>query len=103
MRAEKRAKLEAAGYSVGTVAEFLQLSPSEAEMVEMRVALVNMAKTLRAEANLTQATLAARIHTNQARIAKMEAADPGISTDFILKALFALGASRKQVAQAIAA
>lgn len=99
----KKAKLEAAGYTVGTAAEFLQQSPCEAEMVETRAALTHMAKTLRMQAHLTQADVAAKVHTGQARIAKMEAADPDISTDFILKTLFALGANRKQIAEAIAA
>ena len=103
MDAVKKAKLEAACYTVGTVSDFLQLSACEAEIVETRAALTNMAKTLRIQSHMTQSALAEKIHTNQARIARMEAADPGISTDFILKALYTLGANRKQVAEALAA
>ena len=39
MDATKRKRLEAAGWRVGTVQEFLGLSAVEAELVEMRVAL----------------------------------------------------------------
>jgi hypothetical protein len=103
MNAVKKAKLEAAGYTVGTTAEFLQLSLCEAEIVETRIALSKMVKTLRAQSCLTQAELAAKVNTGQARIARMEAADPTISTDALLKTLYTLGANRKQVAEAIAA
>jgi hypothetical protein len=36
MELTKRQKLEAAGWKVGTVADFLQLSPEEIEMIEIR-------------------------------------------------------------------
>ena len=101
MNAVKKAKLETAGYSVGTVSEFLGLSPCEAELIETRIALAKMAKSLRSQANITQGELAAKIGTDQSRIAKMEAADPGVSTDFTLRALYTLGANRRQVAEAL--
>ncbi len=103
MDAAKKAKLLAAGYTTGTVAEFLQLSPYETEIIETRIALTNMVRKLRTEGHITQADLAARLHSGQSRIAKMEASDPSVSLDFILKALYTLGADRRQVAEAIAA
>jgi hypothetical protein len=36
MELTKRQKLEAAGWKVGTVADLLQLSPEEIEMIEIR-------------------------------------------------------------------
>ena len=39
MDTAKRERLEQAGLRVGTVAEFLGLTPEESEMVEVRVAL----------------------------------------------------------------
>lgn len=35
----KRQKLEAAGWKISTVAEFLDLSPEEMEMIEIRLSL----------------------------------------------------------------
>jgi hypothetical protein len=41
------------------------------------------------------------VHSSQSRIAKMEAGDPSVSIDLIMKSLLALGASPKDVAKAI--
>ncbi len=39
MDKNKRQRLEKAGWKVGTVAEFLELSPSESEMVKIKLKL----------------------------------------------------------------
>ncbi len=39
--------------------------------------------------------------TSQSRVAKIEKGDPTVSIDLILRALFALGMDRKQLAKAI--
>ncbi len=39
MRKRKKAKLEAAGWRVGTAAEFLKLSKEEAAMIEIKLSL----------------------------------------------------------------
>jgi len=50
---------------------------------------------------LSQAELARRLKSSQSRIAKVEAADPTVSADLLLRALFALGATPGDVASAI--
>jgi transcriptional regulator with XRE-family HTH domain len=51
---------------------------------------------------MTQAELARRIHSSQSRVAKMEAADGSVSLDLLIRSLLALGATRKDLATAIA-
>jgi DNA-binding XRE family transcriptional regulator len=102
MDAKKRKRLEAAGFAVGSAAEFLDLAPEEAALVEMRLALSRALRERRADAGLTQAALARRIGSSQSRVAKMEAGDPSVSLDLLIRALLAAGASRRQVAQALA-
>lgn len=46
MDAKKRKRLEAAGWRVGTAAEFLKLTPAEATLMEMRVALSQTLKSV---------------------------------------------------------
>lgn len=41
MRADKRSRLEAKGWRVGTVEEFLGLTPEEAALVEIRLKLAD--------------------------------------------------------------
>ena len=97
MNAAKRKKLEAAGYQVGTVEEFLDLSPVEAALVEARLALSDAVRLARESAGLSQAQVAKRAGSTQARISKIESGGAGVSTDLMLKALFATGADPSKV------
>jgi DNA-binding XRE family transcriptional regulator len=101
MNATKRAKLEAAGFKVGTVAEFLELTPEESALIEMRLALSAAFKRRRKERHLSQAAIAKRIQSSQSRVAKMEAGDPGVSFDLLLRALLAMGVAREELADVI--
>ena len=46
---------------------------------------------------LSQAKLAIRIKSSQPRVAKIEAGDPSVSIDLMIRTLLALGASQKEV------
>ncbi len=97
----KRQRLEAAGWRVGTAEDFLGLSPPEAELVEMKLALSQHLKRLRISQQLSQSALAKRMNSSQSRVAKMESGDPSVSVDLLVRALFYTGATRKDVAEAI--
>jgi predicted XRE-type DNA-binding protein len=102
MELTKRQKLEAAGWKVGTVAEFLELTPEEEAIVEIRLALSKSVKKMRQQERLSQQKLADNINSSQSRVAKMEAADRSVSIDLLIKSLLALGATREDIATAIA-
>jgi predicted XRE-type DNA-binding protein len=101
MDAIKRQKIEAAGGRVVTVAEFLQLTPEEEAIVEIRVALSKSLRKFRQREELSQQQLAENIKSSQSRVAKMEAANPSVSIDLLIKSLLALGATREDIATAI--
>ena len=101
MKQTKRARLEANGWRVGSAQEFLALSAEEAALVETKLRLSRAVRERRAKLSQSQAALAKRLHSSQSRVAKMEAADPTVSVDLLLKALFALGATPRDVATAI--
>jgi len=103
MNRAKKQRLEAAGWKVGTAAEFLGLSKEEAAFVEMKVSLSRSFKRRRLAKGLTQAQAAKAIGSSQSRVAKMEAADPEVSIDLLVRSLLALGATRKALARAIGA
>ncbi|MGH7592832.1 MAG: helix-turn-helix transcriptional regulator [Gemmatimonadales bacterium] len=102
MKTAKRQKLEAAGWSIGTPTEFLALSREEAAFVEMKLALSETLRSWRAKRRLTQGELAKQLHSSQSRVAKMEAADPTVSFDLLMRSLLQLGAKPKDIAKAIA-
>jgi DNA-binding XRE family transcriptional regulator len=101
MDTRKRKRLEAAGFAVGGPADFLRLAPEEAALVEMRLALSQALRRRRAAAGLTQTALARRLGSSQSRVAKMEAGDPSVSLDLLIRALLAVGASRREVGRAL--
>jgi len=102
MKTSKRGRLAAAGWKVGSVGEFLDLSPEEAAFVDLKVALSHSLRQWRTRQRLTQGELARRLQSSQSRVAKMEAADPTVSVDLLLRSLFKLGAKPKDIARAIA-
>ena len=77
----KRQRLEAAGWQVGDAADFLGLSPQEVAFIEIKLSLCKRLKQLRLNQNLSQESLAKKIHSSQSRVAKMEAGDPSVSLD----------------------
>jgi DNA-binding XRE family transcriptional regulator len=103
MKAEKRKKLEAAGWSVGEAREFLALTPDESEFVEIKFALARRLRALREQRHWTQAELAKRVGSSQSRVAKMEAADPTVSVDLLFRSLLAAGANRRDLGRVVGA
>ena len=97
----KRKRLKAKGWKVGDAADFLSLSPEEAAYVELKLAFSQNLKARRQEKQLTQAQLAERIKSSQSRVAKMEAGDPTVSLDLLVRSLLALGTSKRELARAI--
>ena len=102
MNAEKRKRLEAAGWKLGTVDEILVLSPEENALVELKLLLSSTLRRRREEALLSQSALAERIHSSQPRVAKLEAGGEGATLDLLIRALLATGASRRDIGQVIA-
>ena len=101
MKQSKKKKLEAAGWRVGTTTEFLNLTPEEAALIELKLALANEIKKCRMHEKLTQNQVADLVKSSQSRVAKMEAGDPSVSLDLLFRCLFALGTSTKDLAKII--
>jgi DNA-binding XRE family transcriptional regulator len=103
MHRAKQTKLAKRGWTVGTAAAFLALTSEEAAFVEIKLALSGALRMARERAGLSQAEVARRLGSSQSRIAKMEAADPAVSIDLLLRALLALGVTKRAVARSISA
>jgi predicted XRE-type DNA-binding protein len=101
VKPSRRKRLEKAGWAVGDAAEFLGLSAQEAALVDMRLALARHLRTLRTRRKLSQATVARLVRSSQSRVAKMEAGDPTVSIDLLLRSLLTIGATKKEIARTI--
>lgn len=98
----KQARLEAAGFAVGTAAEFLGLTPSESRLIEARVALSRALRERRLAAHMTQAALARRMGSSQSRVARLESGDPSVSLNLMLRGFFEIGASLQDLSNVFA-
>jgi hypothetical protein len=101
MEKRKERRLAAAGWRVGSAAEFLGLSDAEAALVELRLRLSGALRTRRLARGVSQQALAKRLGSSQSRVAKMEAADPTVTLDLLLRGLLVLGATPRDLAQAL--
>ena len=100
MDKQKRARLEAGGWKVRSTREFLKLSEEEAAFVAFKLALSETLRVSRTAQKLSQAEVARRLRSSQSRIAKMEAADPSVSVDLLVRSLFTLGAKPGDIVRA---
>ena len=103
MNSAKFKKLRAGGWKVGSARDFLNLSDEEAMLVELKLSLTSALKEARQKRRLSQIDLAQRLGSSQSRVAKIEAGDPSVSLDLIVRALFAAGATRRELMRAFSA
>jgi ribosome-binding protein aMBF1 (putative translation factor) len=102
VKKDKKEKLERAGWVVGGTQEFLDLSDAEMALVDVRVSLAQALRRRRQELKISQATLAKRIGSSQSRVAKMEAGDPSVSIDLLVRSLITSGSSAEEIGKVIA-
>ena len=101
MNKRERARLEARGWRFGSVREFLGLTPEEAALIEVKLMLARQVRERRLVRRWTQGELAKRLGSSQSRVAKLEAGDPSVSVDLLLRSLFVMGATPRQIGGAL--
>lgn len=97
----KRERLESKGWTIGTVANFLELTPEETVLVEMKLALSRSLKERRQKL-MTQTELADKMNSSQPRIANAENGDASVSIELLIRAMLAIGATPQEIGQIIA-
>ena len=102
MEKHKKQQLTARGWKVGSTDEFLGLTPEEAAYVELKLVLSDHLKQQRQQRKLTQGELGKLLRSSQSRVATMEAGDPSVSLDLLVRSLLVLGTSREDLAHMIA-
>ena len=97
----RKKRLESVGFKVGEVADFLDLSPEETAIIEIKLALTQAMRHRSISQKLSQFTIAKRIHSSASRVKKLEAGDPSIPVDMLIRVLLATGATREEVGKII--
>ena len=101
MHESKKRRLEKKGWRVGGAPEFLGLSQDESAYVELKLRLSRAVKNTRQRKGLTQGDVARVLQSSQSRVAKMESGDPSISVDLLIRALFAMGSTRRELGRTV--
>ena len=83
-------QLQQRGWTEGSPADFLGLAPEEAAYVEIRLQLAGLARNLRKAAG-----------SSQSRVAKLEAADPSVSLDLMVRSILSLGGGKEEIAESM--
>ena len=78
------------------------LSEEEQALVEIKLALADAVKTQREKHRLSQGALAARMKSSLSRVAKLEAGDPTVFIDLLVRAVLAAGATKKDLGKMLA-
>ena len=102
MHESKKKRLEKSGWKVGGVEEFLGLSAEESQYIELKLKLSEAFKTERRRKGLTQVEAARALRSSQSRVAKIEAGDPSVSVDLLVRSLFALGTTSRELGRLVA-
>jgi predicted XRE-type DNA-binding protein len=97
MKARKRHRLEKAGWKLGSAKEFLDLTAEEEAVIELKLALARAVRKERSKRKLSQNQLGRLLGSSQSRVAKMEAGDPSVSIDLLVRSLLKMGASRRDL------
>ena len=103
MSTAKLKRLKAAGWKAGSARDFLQLSDEEAMLVDLKLTLTDAIKASRQKRGLSQLDLARKMGSSRPRVAKIEAGDPSVSLDLIVRAFFATGATWRELQLAVGA
>ena len=98
---KKKKALESAGYKVTDAAEWLELSPEEEVIVNMRVNFAMEIERVCKERGITQQALAEKIGTRQSGVARMLNNPSKVTIDSLIKTLLALGTTSKRIAALI--
>ncbi|OQY49175.1 MAG: transcriptional regulator [Candidatus Parabeggiatoa sp. nov. 2] len=99
MDKDKQAKLASKGWKIGTVNEFLELTPAEATYIELRLALSENLQQRRTQKQLTPSQFAQLLNANPSQIEKLETGEASVSLDFLIRSLLTLGATVKELAE----
>lgn len=102
LSAVRRKRLEEGGFVETTAADLLGLTPQDEAWIEMKLDLKHQLRKARLASGATQKTLAERMGSAQSRVAKLEADNSEASFDLLIKGLLAPGATRNDIAKAIA-
>lgn len=99
---EREERLRNAGWESGDFQDFLGLTDEETAIINMRLALARALRQRRKARKISQAKFAERIGSSQSRVAKMEAGDPSVSLDLLMRSLICSGFTSAEIGQALA-
>ncbi|MEE8277571.1 MAG: helix-turn-helix transcriptional regulator [Thermoanaerobaculia bacterium] len=96
---KKTARIKAMGGRVTTVEEWLDITPEEVAIIDMKIRLGEVLKARRKKKRLSQDRVAKILNTSQGRVSKMEKGQA--SLEQLAWSLLVLGCSKQELVRAI--
>lgn len=96
---KKKDRIEQMGGRVATVEEWLDLSPEEVAVIDMKIRLGEEFRARRQQKRMSQETAAKILKTSQGRVSKLERGQATL--DQLARSVLRLGGSRASVGRAI--
>ncbi len=96
---KKAARIKAMGGRVTTVEEWLDITPEEVAIIDMKIRLGEVLKARRKKKRLSQDRVAKILNTSQGRVSKMEKGQA--SLEQLAWSLLVLGGSKQELVRAI--
>lgn len=101
MNAQKQKRLEEAGYTVGDVADLLDLSPEEEALVQTGLLLSQLVRETRVARGWSTEQLGQKLGVSAERIMELETA-PGTRFELLFQGLYAMNVAPREIAASIA-
>ena len=98
----RKQRLKEAGFETTSVKDFLDLTDEEITYIEMKSGLARALKEYRTtKLKMSQHALAELIGSSQSRVARMEAGDPSVTLDLLVRSMLSTGLKRADIARAL--
>lgn len=95
----KKDKIREMGGHITTVREWLDLTPAEVHLIDMKIQLGELLREKREDRGITQSVAAKTLKTSQARVSNLEKGDA--TMDRLVKSALMLGVTKEEIAKVI--
>ena len=102
MDTKQKAHMDEFGYVAMTASEWLGLTQAESDEIEIGIALTFFLCSVRERSGLSVARAARKLKMTPARLSRIERGDPDVSLDILITSALGLGATFREVGEAIA-
>jgi DNA-binding XRE family transcriptional regulator len=96
--AEKKKRLEEAGWKMGNAEDFLNLTPTQSAYLDLRIEFHHKLRECMKKRGYTYIQLGKLLNLPKSTIKKIEVGGPGLTIDLMIRSLLEIGVTGKEMA-----